>query len=97
MANSVIICTTSRNVRTTRFLLPRLNKLFTKSTGEKKFSSTSKFAAYGKVCQHKEFYPMLSSLSHIQEEIAQQLITNYPWFSRLAGVVKDKLILFKCT
>ena len=38
---------------------------------------------------------MLPNLSHIQGEKAQQLITNRPEFSGLAGVMKGKLILFK--
>ena len=38
---------------------------------------------------------MLPNLSHIQGEKAQQVITNQPEFSGLAGVMKDKLILFK--
>ena len=49
----------------------------------------------GKVCKWKEFQAMLPNLSHIQGEKAKQVITNRPEFSGLAGVMKDKLILFK--
>ena len=49
----------------------------------------------GKVCKWKEFQAMLPNLPHIHREKAQQVITNLPEFSRLAGVMKDKLILFK--
>ena len=49
----------------------------------------------GKVCKWKEFQAMLPNLSHIQGEKVQQVITNQPEFSGLAGVMKDKLILFK--
>ena len=35
------------------------------------------------------------NLSHIYREKAQQIITNRPGVSGLAGVMKDKLILFK--
>ena len=38
---------------------------------------------------------MLPNLSHIQGEKAQQLITNQPGVSGLAGVMKDKLIHFE--
>ena len=38
---------------------------------------------------------MLPNLSHIQGEIAPQLITNRPGVSGLAGAMIDKLILFK--
>ena len=48
-----------------------------------------------KFCEWKEFQAMLPNLSHIQGEKAQQLITNRPGVSELAGVMKDKLILFK--
>ena len=49
----------------------------------------------GKVCKWKEFEAMLANLSHIQGEKAQQLITNRPGVSGLAGVMKNKLIFFK--
>ena len=49
----------------------------------------------GKVCKWKKFQAMLPNLSHIQGEKAQQLITNRPGVSGLAGVMKDKLIHFK--
>ena len=38
---------------------------------------------------------MLPNLSHIEEEKAQQVITNRPELSGLAGVMKGKLILVK--
>ena len=38
---------------------------------------------------------MLPSLSHIKGEKAQQRIENRPRVSGLAGVMEDKLILFK--
>ena len=49
----------------------------------------------GKVYKWKEFQAMLANLSHIQWEKAQQLITNQPGVSGLAGLMKEKLILFK--
>ena len=48
-----------------------------------------------KVCKWEEFQAMQPNLSHIQEEKAQQLITNQPGVSGLVGVMKEKLILFK--
>ena len=48
-----------------------------------------------KVCKWKEFQGMLSSLSHIQRETAQQLTTNWTGLSELAGVMRDKLLFFK--
>ena len=64
------------------FLLLGLNKLLTNPQGKNHSLAQAKllgllvWEVYRKVCQHKEFQAMLSSLSHIQEEIAQQLITN---------------------
>ena len=48
-----------------------------------------------KVYKWKEFQATLPSLSHIKGEKAQQRIENRPRVSGLAGVMEDKLILFK--
>ena len=50
---------------------------------------------YAQLSKWKKFQAILSNVSHIQGEKAQQLITNWPGVSGLAGVMKDKLILFK--
>ena len=41
------------------------------------------------------FQAILPSLCHIQGEKAQQLIKNRPGVSKLVGIMKDKLIIFK--
>ena len=76
-------------------------KFVHKSTGQKSSlveTGSLRLAAWkvsGKVCKRKEFQAMLPNLSHIQGEKAQQLITNWAGVGGLAGVIKDKLILFK--
>ena len=83
------------------FLLPQIRNLLTNPQGKNHSlveTGSLRLAAWkvsGKVCKRKEFQAMLPNLSHIQGEKAQQVITNRPEFSGLAGVMKDKLILFK--
>ena len=83
------------------FLLPQIRNLLTNPQGNNHplvETSSLRLAVWkvsGKVCKWKEFQAMLPNLSHIQGEKAQQLITNRPGVSGLAGVMKDKLILFK--
>ena len=104
MANSAMVCTTSKNVCAATISSASDKKYVNKSTGEKSSSSTlvetsslrlAVWKVSGKVCKWKEFQAMLPSLSQIQGEKAQQLITNRPGVSGLAGVMKDKLILFR--
>ena len=99
-----MVCTTSKNVCAATISSASDKKYVNKSTGEKSSSSTlvetsslrlAVWKVSGKVCKWKEFQAMLPSLSQIQGEKAQQLITNRPGVSGLAGVMKDKLILFR--
>ena len=83
------------------FLLPQVRNLL-KNPQSKKHplleTGSLRLAVWkvsGKVCKWKKFQAMLPNLSHIQGEKAQQLITNRPGVSGLAGVMKDKLIHFK--
>ena len=83
------------------FLLPQIRNVLTNPQGknhtlvetESLRLVVSKVSA--KVCKWKEFQAMLPNLSHILGEKAQQLITNPPGVSGLAGAMKDKLIFFK--
>ena len=83
------------------FLLPQIRNVLTNPHGknhtlvetESLRLVVSKVSA--KVCKWKEFQAMLPNLSHILGEKAQQLITNPPGVSGLAGAMKDKLIFFK--
>ena len=83
------------------FLLPQIGNLLANPQGKNHplvETGSLRLAAWkisGKVCKRKEFQAMLPNLSHIQGEKAQQLITNWPGVGGLAGVIKDKLILFK--
>ena len=83
------------------FVLPQIRNLFTNPQGKNHplvETGSLRLAAWkvsGKVCKRKEFQAMLPNLSHIQGEKAQQLITNWAGVGGLAGVIKDKLILFK--
>ena len=83
------------------FLLPQVTNLL-KNQQSKKHplaeTGSLRLAVWkvsGKVCKWKKFQAMLPNLSHIQGEKAQQLITNRPGVSGLAGIMKDKLIHFK--
>ena len=99
MRNSVLVWTTSKKSVQQSFLLPQIRNLLTKPRG-KNYSILETgslrlelWNVCRKVWKLKKFHTMLPNLSHIQEEKAQQLITNWPRISGLAGAMKDKLTL----
>ena len=67
--------------------------LLKKSTTKKLPSSTNKITEIRGVEEFQGFQATLPSLCHIQGEKA--LIKNRPGVSKLAGIMKDKLIIFK--
>ena len=83
------------------FLLPQIRNLLANPQGKNhplEETGSPRLAVWkvsGKVCKFKKFQAMLPNLSHIQGEKAQQRITNRLGVSGVAGVMKDKLILFK--
>ena len=101
MANSALVCTTSKNVCTAT-ISSASDKKFVKNPQGKNHPLIETWSLRlvvwklsDKVCKWKEIQAMLPNLSHIQGEKSQQLIMNRPGVSGLAGAMKDKLILFK--
>ena len=97
MANSALVCTTSKNVSTATIFY-QINLLSNPQGKNHPLVETESlrlavWKVSGKVRKWKEFEAMLPKLSHIQREKAQQLIPKWPAVSGLAGVMKDKLIL----
>ena len=100
MANSDLICITSKSVCTATISSASGKKSVNKSTREKSSSSRShallRLAVWkvsGEVCKWKEFQAMLKSLPHIQREKAQQLITNRPEITGLADAMKNTFFI----
>ena len=101
MANSALVCTTYKNVCTDIISSASVATFLTNPQGknyplvETRSLRLAVQNVSGKVCKWREFQAMLPNLSHIQGEIAPQLITNRHGVSGLAGAMIHKLILFK--
>ena len=92
IANSTLVCATSKNVCSATIFAAQLKHLLRNSHGtnhpliETILLRLAVWNVSGKVFKWNELQAMLASLSHIQGEKAQQLIINYLAVSGPAGV-----------
>ena len=78
-------------------LLPQVKEIVNKFIGEKPSSNRNKVTKIGDVEYFRERFTngtMMPSLSHIQGEKSEKLITSPPRVSGLADVTKGNLVLF---